>query len=177
MLFDYFDHGIDWPWIYFIGLSFLNLNSYSGVLYRTLIIGYDVRLEMRRIFLCQMLLIFYLLLLVMLGFMLIRSRLRDFSWSFRIYRIVLIPLCPLPKVELAILGYRGATFEESERTLIFYDFSEAINYSAILWCLFRLCLQSDFDNFEGLHDENLWPSWVRKGIPATIPLKKATNLS
>ena len=76
-----------------------------------------------------------------------------------------------------ILGYKGATFEESKRTLVFYNFCEAIDYSTILGCFFRLGLQSDFDNFEGLHDEDLGPAWVRGGVPATIPLMKATALS
>lgn len=69
------------------------------------------------------------------------------------------------------------TFEESKGALVFDDFREAVCNTTILRCFLGLGLEPDLDDFEGLHDEHLRPSFVKVIIPPTIPLKNAMNLS
>ena len=75
------------------------------------------------------------------------------------------------------LDYGRVTFVEREWSFCFYDFVEAVEDAIVDGVGFALSLESDLDDFEGLHDEYLWPSCVEGGVPVTMPLKKAKNLS
>lgn len=54
-----------------------------------------------------------------------------------------------------ILNKEIGTFPECEEALAFNDFGEAVNDAGVLRCCLVLCLQSDFDDFKGLHDKDL----------------------
>ena len=69
------------------------------------------------------------------------------------------------------------TFVEREWAFIFYDFVKAVEDAIVDGIGFALSLESNFDDFEGLHDEYLWPTYMGGEIPVTMPLKKAKNLS
>lgn len=47
------------------------------------------------------------------------------------------------------------TFVEREWAFGFNDFAEAVEDAVVDWVGFALSLESDFDDFEGLHDEYL----------------------
>lgn len=60
---------------------------------------------------------------------------------------------------------------ESQRPLLRDNLGQAVDDAIIDLGVLGLGLETHFDDFKGLHDKDLGPSWIRGGVPATRPLK------
>lgn len=68
---------------------------------------------------------------------------------------------PIKGVTLPSIYFRN-TFVECEESFIFDDFHKTIGNAVVHFISGRLGLQSDLDDFEGLHDEDLGPAWIKE---------------
>lgn len=94
------------------------------------------------------------------------------SWKTHKARISQIRSIPLQSEELRFLTYQNVTFVKGKWALIFDNFGETIYDTLVLGILLILGLESDLNDFKGLHDSDLGPAFVKRVLPVTMPFNR-----